>query len=181
MVFPDHPLGEKEDKILKILESHVGLIDGNGAVLEGIHSEGPIITDLGAMPQSYNDMTSDEFEQLLDKMPHLKVMTISPHAEASHNYNRIKCLLRREVVPALGHDKQATEEEILTALSLSKSQQLHLTHLFNVCSFHHRSPGLVNFGLLDELPNLSKYRGIKTPTVEIIGDLAHCVITDELS
>lgn len=39
VVFPDHPLGEKEDKILKILESHVGLIDGNGAVLEGIHSE----------------------------------------------------------------------------------------------------------------------------------------------
>ena len=37
----------------------------------------------------------------------------------------------------------------------------------------YRSPGLVNFGLLDELPNLSKYRGIKTPTVEIIGDLAH--------
>lgn len=55
----------------------------------------PIITDLGAMPQSYNEMTTDEFEQLLDKMPHLKVMTISPHAEASHNYNRIKCLLRR--------------------------------------------------------------------------------------
>lgn len=39
VVFPDHPLGEKEDKILKILESHVGLIDGNGAVVEGIHSE----------------------------------------------------------------------------------------------------------------------------------------------
>lgn len=36
-----------------------------------------------------------------------------------------------------------------------------------------RSPGLVNFGVLDELPNLPKYRGIKTPTVEIIGDLAH--------
>lgn len=36
-----------------------------------------------------------------------------------------------------------------------------------------RSPGLVNFGLLDDLPNLPKYKGIKTPTVEIIGDLAH--------
>ncbi|KAJ7326568.1 Putative N-acetylglucosamine-6-phosphate deacetylase [Desmophyllum pertusum] len=36
-----------------------------------------------------------------------------------------------------------------------------------------RSPGLVNFGLLDELPSLPKYRGIRTPTVEIIGDLAH--------
>lgn len=48
------------------------------------------------------------------------------------------------MVPALGHDKQATEEEILTALSLSKSQQLHLTHLFNVCSFHHRDPMAVS-------------------------------------
>lgn len=57
---------------------------------------GPIITDLGAMPQSYNEMTTDEFEQLLDKMPHLKVMTISPHAEVSHNYNRIKCLLKEK-------------------------------------------------------------------------------------
>ena len=41
-----------------------------------------------------------------------------------------------------------------------------------ICLFV-RSPGLVNFGLLDELPNLPKYRGINTPTVEIIGDLAH--------
>jgi len=118
-------------------------------------------------------MTSDEFKQVLEKMRHLKIMTISPHAEASNDYKRIKCLLKRGVVPALGHDKQATEDEILAALSLGETQQFHLTHLFNVWLFHHRSPGLVNFGLLDELPNLPKYRGIKTPTVEIIGDLAH--------
>jgi len=42
-------------------------------------------------------------------------------------------------VPSLGHDKQASEEEILAALSLGKIQQFHLTHLFNVCTFHHRS------------------------------------------
>lgn len=160
-------------KLLNTLESHVGIVDGEGAVLEGIHSEGPIITDLGGLPGSYNEMTSDEFEQLLIKMHHLKIMTISPHAEASNDYRRIKCLLKRGVVPALGHDKQATEDEILAALALDETQQFHLTHLFNVCSFHHRSPGLVNFGLLDDLPNLPKYKGIKTPTVEIIGDLAH--------
>ncbi|XP_020630695.1 N-acetylglucosamine-6-phosphate deacetylase-like [Orbicella faveolata] len=118
-------------------------------------------------------MTSDEFKRILEKMHHLKIMTISPHPEASNDYKRIKCLLKRGVVPALGHDKQATEDEILAALSLGETQQFHLTHLFNVCSFHHRSPGLVNFRVLDELPNLPKYRGIKTPTVEIIGDLAH--------
>ena len=58
---------------------------------------------------------------------------------------RIFCLILikiisviRGVVPALGHDKQATEDEILAALSLGETQQFHLTHLFNVCSFHHR-------------------------------------------
>ena len=55
------------------------------------------------------------------------------------DYNIVLTLFAiRDVVPALGHDKQASEEEILAALSLSKIQQFHLTHLFNVCSFHHR-------------------------------------------
>ncbi|PFX27898.1 hypothetical protein AWC38_SpisGene7393 [Stylophora pistillata] len=40
-----------------------------------------------------------------------------------------------EMDPALF---QATEEEILAALSLSKIQQFYLTHIFNVCSFYHR-------------------------------------------
>lgn len=39
IVFPEHPLSNKTDKLLQTLESHVGLIDGRGAVLEGIHSE----------------------------------------------------------------------------------------------------------------------------------------------
>ena len=58
--------------------------------------QGPIITDLGAnMPQSYNEMTCEEFEELLNKIVNLKVMTISPHAEAAVSQSRIKCLLNR--------------------------------------------------------------------------------------
>ena len=60
-----------------------------------LYFQGPIITDLGGLPGSYNEMTSDEFEQLLEKMGHLKLMTISPHAEASYEYRRIKSLLKR--------------------------------------------------------------------------------------
>lgn len=89
---PDHPLGSKMDSLLKILDSQVGCIDGEGAVLEGIHCEGPIITDLGAMPRGYNEMTCEEFEELLNKISNLKVMTISPHAEAAVSQSRIKCL-----------------------------------------------------------------------------------------
>ena len=39
VVFPEHPLSNKMGKLLNTLESHVGIVDGDGAVLEGIHSE----------------------------------------------------------------------------------------------------------------------------------------------
>ena len=48
------------------------------------------------------------------------------------------CIFHSGILPALGHDRVATETEILGALSLSPSRSLHITHLFNVCSFHHR-------------------------------------------
>ena len=43
----------------------------------------------------------------------------------------------RGIRPSLGHDKEASESEILDALRLSV-EPMHITHLFNVCSFHHR-------------------------------------------
>jgi len=101
--------------------------------------QGPIVNDLGAMPPSNSSMALDEFESLLDSIPHLKVMTISPHLEALGGHCRIKALLERGVVPAMGHDRVATEGEILGALSCCPAnKKLHITHLFNVSAFHHR-------------------------------------------
>ena len=101
--------------------------------------QGPIVNDLGAMPPTKHDMPLSEFESLLDAMPQLRVMTISPHLEAAgENYARIRALLKRGVVPALGHDRVASESEILGALACGPDRQMHITHLFNVCSFHHR-------------------------------------------
>ena len=96
------------------------------------------MNDLGAMPPTKHDMSLPEFENLLNAMPHLKVMTISPHLDAKENYARMRTLLKRGIVPALGHDRVASESEILGALACSPSRQMHITHLFNVCSFHHR-------------------------------------------
>lgn len=96
------------------------------------------MNDLGAMPPTDRDISLDGFERLLDAIPSLKVMTISPHLEAARDYERIKALVRRGVVPALGHDRVASEAEILGALACSPQKQMHITHLFNVCSFHHR-------------------------------------------
>ena len=76
---------------------HINLTASVSAILFSsfFFLQGPIITDLGGLPGSYNEMTCDEFERLLDKMPHLKIMTISPHTEAAVGCKRIKCLLER--------------------------------------------------------------------------------------
>lgn len=100
--------------------------------------QGPIINDLGAMPVTDNSMSLVDFEKMLDSIPRLKLMTISPHLEASVDYQRLRALVKRGVVPALGHDRVATESEILGALACSPERRMHITHLFNVCSFHHR-------------------------------------------
>ena len=97
------------------------------------------MNDLGAMPPSDSSMKLGDFESLLDSIPHLKVMTISPHLEAKDGYQKIKALLKRGVTPALGHDRVATEDEILGALACcTEGKQLHITHLYNVSTFHHR-------------------------------------------
>ena len=41
------------------------------------------------------------------------------------------------VLPALGHDKVAREDEVLGALRLTH-KPMHITHIFNVSTFHHR-------------------------------------------
>ena len=51
--------------------------------------------DLGAMPPSDSTMSTERFEQLLDSIPSLKVMTISPHLEAVCRYQRMEALLKR--------------------------------------------------------------------------------------
>ena len=40
---------------------------GVGAVCEGIHSEGPIVADLGALPPGDVDLSLEDFIKLLDK------------------------------------------------------------------------------------------------------------------
>ena len=52
-----------------------------------------------------------------------------------------------------------------------------------ILSSMNRSPSLVNFGLADTFPNLPQYNSLQSPTVEIVGDMAHVyvIITYNLS
>ena len=131
------------------------------------------MNDCGALPGARPDMSLTDFQQLIKIIPKLKIMTISPHLESQCDYIRLKALLEHDILPSLGHDKVASETEILGALRICRSRRLHITHCFNVSTFHHRNPSLVNFGLMNCFPNLPQYRGILSPTVEVIADMAH--------
>eukprot|EP00729_Bicosta_minor_P017007 gene17007-20076_t len=123
-------------------------------------------------------MNPSRFEELVaDMVPALKVMTIGPSMDKPSGYQRIKCLARNGVRPALGHDRACTEDEVLGAIRAAASEdgcRCHVTHLFNVSGFHHRLPSLGNFGLLNTFPpGLPGYEGLRPPTVEIITDFKH--------
>lgn len=135
--------------------------------------EGPVVADLGGLPGKAW-LPLDKFRSFVDTLqPGLRMMTIAPSVEASEGYARLRYLLSQNVLPALGHDRSATEEQILGALAVAGQRRLHITHLFNVCSFHHRLPSLVNVGLAESFPSLPKYKDMLPPTVELIADLHH--------
>jgi len=109
--------------VVSALRRAVGAVGPGAAVLEGVHVEGPVVADLGGLPPGEADMPEDRFEALCDTLaPHLRVMTISPSKEARPPapgvpFARLRALLRRGVVPAWGHDRQCTEEDITEALA----------------------------------------------------------------
>eukprot|EP01084_Bolivina_argentea_P003028 5652_1 len=113
------------DKTVKMVQNILGPIIGKdvgyGAIIEGIHSEGPIIADIGGLPDSKdcNKWSIEKFELFVDSlMPFVNIMTISPSIDHKLKLKRIKFLKKRGIVPALGHDKQCSEQQIIDTLLL---------------------------------------------------------------
>jgi N-acetylglucosamine-6-phosphate deacetylase len=170
LTFPDDE-DEKTRKVIAHLEDLIGKVFENQTVIAGIHAEGPIIATTSGLPASKSQLSLNEFDELVDSMPSLRIMTISPSLECKCDYERIKSLVKRGVTPALGHDANATELEILGAIKSVTEKKLHITHLFNVCLFHHRNVSLVNFALMNKIPKF--YGELIAPSVEVIGDFIH--------
>jgi N-acetylglucosamine-6-phosphate deacetylase len=101
--------------------------------------------------------------------------TISPNLEKQTGYKRIRHLLEKGILPCIGHDADCSEDAILDCLQIANEfgKRLHITHLFNASTFHHRNMKLCNFGMLRDFPKLKEYEGLRPPTVEIIGDFVH--------
>eukprot|EP01105_Mastigella_eilhardi_P022068 TRINITY_DN5404_c0_g1_i4.p1 TRINITY_DN5404_c0_g1~~TRINITY_DN5404_c0_g1_i4.p1 ORF type:complete len:407 (+),score=101.54 TRINITY_DN5404_c0_g1_i4:48-1268(+) len=146
---------------------------GYGAVLRGIHMEGPVITTPGGLPPSSRYLAKEEFTRLLDAVgQHAKVATVSPTAAAKYGFWHVRELVARGIRPAIGHDTTAKAEDIVSMMKCS-DKPLHVTHLFNVSTFHHRNVGICNFGMVKRFPNLPQYVKLTPPSIEVIGDLLH--------
>ncbi|PRP83165.1 N-acetylglucosamine-6-phosphate deacetylase-like [Planoprotostelium fungivorum] len=163
------------DDVIGTLVPMIGKPFPNRAVIDGIHAEGPIVADLGGLVPGENQMPVEDFTRLVDKMGSaLKVMTISPSMDSASGFSRMKVLKERNVTISIGHDRNATEDQINGAFRLGTEESpCHVTHIFNVQSFHHRDMGIANFSCFSGFPNLPEFEGLVEPTVEVVGDLLH--------
>jgi len=174
ITFPKDDLKNIDD-VITTLVPLIGKPFPHRAIIDGIHAEGPIVADLGGLVPGENQMPVKDFANLVDKMGSaLKVMTISPSMDAASDFARMRVLKERNVTISIGHDRNATEEQINDAFRLGTAESpCHVTHIFNVQSFHHRDMGIANFSCFSGFPNLPEFEGLTEPTIEVVGDLLH--------
>lgn len=117
--------------------------------LLGVHLEGPFFNPerRGAQPEENLLAPSEEFiGEFLDLAgDRLRIVSLAPELEGG--LEMVDYLKKRGVIVAMGHSSasfEEAEEAIARGASLA-------THLFNgMESFHHRRPGLVGAGLVDD-------------------------------
>ncbi len=124
---------------LKLMKELVNK-DLGGAILLGIHLEGPFINlnkKGGLAEDSIYNPSIEELEKILEATGNsLKMMTIAP--EIPGNIDIIKILLEKGVVASFAHS-EANYEETKKGFEAGIN---HVTHIFNAMrSLHHRDPG----------------------------------------
>eukprot|EP01059_Diplonema_ambulator_P012158 TRINITY_DN22366_c0_g4_i1.p1 TRINITY_DN22366_c0_g4~~TRINITY_DN22366_c0_g4_i1.p1 ORF type:complete len:406 (+),score=36.59 TRINITY_DN22366_c0_g4_i1:46-1218(+) len=157
------------ERAIASLCSHVETCGDNEARLLGIHAEGPIINDLGGLPESdFSPSDPSQLDAFVGKMNGVcKIMTVSPSICSSAV---MRVLNNHGVRPGLGHDRDCSQVSVENCLNAA-GMRCHMTHLFNVMSFDHKKGTLPHFGLLREV--LGDTGPLQTPTVEIIADGIH--------
>ncbi len=120
-----------------------------GAKIEGIHLEGPFVSPVytGAMDKNCMSLPSPKEVKKLYAASEglLKIITLAPELEGAAE--TIKTAKSLGVTVSLGH----TGADCATAAKACEAGASRLTHTFNAAvPFHHRSPGVLGFGLTDE-------------------------------
>ncbi|MBS4206768.1 N-acetylglucosamine-6-phosphate deacetylase [Bacillus sp. FJAT-50079] len=131
-----------------------------GASIEGVHLEGPFISEKRAGAQPHEYIVDPDIDQFLNwyeaSGEMIKLVTYAPERPGAEEFEQI--MLERGIVPSVGHS-DAVREELL------RSKASHATHLYNgMRGLHHREAGVAGHVLLTD--------GIQ---VEIIADGIHIV------
>jgi N-acetylglucosamine-6-phosphate deacetylase len=132
-----------------------------GAQVLGVHTEGPFINRrrAGAQPgDSIRDPDLREIEAITSAAAgQLRMVTFAPGCAGGLELTR--WLVERGIIAALGHS-DATYDQALEAI---RAGVTHFTHAYNAMpSLHHREPGALMAGLLDE-----------RVTIQLIADGVH--------
>lgn len=139
--------GHLERAITNVVDQAPYLQDG--AEVLGIHLEGPWICPerRGAQnPEHIVDPKPEDAAWAVEQAEGtLRIVTMAPERPGA--METIRELVKRGVIVSIGHS-DATYEQVLAA---AEAGATHLTHCFNgMRGLHHREPGVVGAGLIDE-------------------------------
>jgi N-acetylglucosamine-6-phosphate deacetylase len=116
----------------------------------GVHLEGPFINPSMAGAQPSTGIRDPSFEELQSQLGNtlekLKIVTLAP--ERFGGIETTKKLTSIGITVSAGH----TDADYFLMTEAHNAGLRHMTHFFNAMkSFHHRTPGCVEFGLVKPL------------------------------
>ncbi|MGE8204550.1 N-acetylglucosamine-6-phosphate deacetylase [Heyndrickxia sp. NPDC080065] len=112
--------------------------------IEGVHLEGPFISEKRAGAQPLEYISAPDIDLFLRwhkaSGDQIKLVTYAPEKEGAREFEKI--MHENGIVPSMGHS-DAVREELL------ESKTTHATHLFNgMRGLHHREAGVAGHALL---------------------------------
>lgn len=142
------PVAELE-KVISVVRDYRAKDQVHGAMLLGLHLEGPFISPekAGAQHKAHCSLPNLEqmaaWQQLADEC--IKIVTLAPELSGSNAL--IRYLTSHNILAAIGHSN-ATYAETLQAMEEGCQ---YVTHLFNAMrGLHQREPGVVTAALLSQ-------------------------------
>ncbi|MGV3464399.1 MAG: N-acetylglucosamine-6-phosphate deacetylase [Heyndrickxia sp.] len=134
----DYPAIEKALRAVKTAK------ESGKTIIEGVHLEGPFISEKRAGAQPLEYIKAPDIDLFLKwheaSGNSIKLVTYAPEKEGAREFENV--MIERGIVPSMGHS-DAVREELL------QSKTTHATHMYNgMRGLHHREAGVAGHALL---------------------------------
>ncbi|MEK5389449.1 N-acetylglucosamine-6-phosphate deacetylase [Margalitia sp. FSL K6-0131] len=134
----DYPAIEKALRAVKAAK------ESGNTIIEGVHLEGPFISEKRAGAQPLEFIKAPDIDLFLKWHEAsgnlIKLVTYAPEKERAREFEKV--MMERGIVPSMGHS-DAVREELL------QSKTTHATHMYNgMRGLHHREAGVAGHALL---------------------------------